>query len=133
MREPIFEGNPVNYVPSHGLSEDPVETKPELSSKHAKPEPLPMFLVIWQLTYSIAQNQTYPHKHRSCKQPIQNSTVCSSCFKQWTILTISHFFLLSQLIVICSSARVDYIEMLSLQSPDPLIFYRLFLVCSNLD
>ena len=93
LREPVLEGAPIDLVPPVGLSQDPVKSKPELSSKQTNPTPSPIFTFSWYMIHSINPNQAYAHKHRDRKEPIEDSTLSSPCFKQWKIPITSHLCL----------------------------------------
>ena len=93
LREPVLEGAPIDLVPPVGLSQDPVKSKPELSSKQTNPTPSPIFTFSWYMIHSINPNQAYAHKHRDHKEPIEDSTLSYPCFKQWKIPITSHLCL----------------------------------------
>jgi hypothetical protein len=93
LKKPVLEGVSVDTVPAVGLSENPVKTEPELSSKQSNPTPSAIFTISWYMTHSVNPNQTYAHKHRHCKKPVYDSAFSSPCLKQWKIPITSHLSL----------------------------------------
>lgn len=87
LREPVLEGVSIDTVPAVGLSENPVKTEPELSSKQPKPTPS---TISWYMAHSVHPNQAYAHQHRRRKEPINGSAFGSPRLKQWIIPITSH-------------------------------------------
>ena len=75
----------MNWIPARRLSENPIKSKPYLSSKQTNPNPSSNF-IFWYKFYSVNPNQTNPHKNGGCKCPINNSPFCFFGLKQWQIL-----------------------------------------------
>lgn len=87
MREPVLEGVSIDTVPAVGLSENPVKTEPELSSKQPNPTPS---AISWYMAHSVHPNQAYAHQHRRRKEPIYGSAFGSPRLKQRMIPIASH-------------------------------------------
>lgn len=93
LRESVLEGLSVDTGPAVGLSEKPVKTEPEFSTKQSNPSPSAIFTVSWYMIYSVNPNQTYAHKHRDCKEPVYDSAFRFTRLKQWKIPITSHLYL----------------------------------------
>uniref|UniRef100_A0A9I9E577 CACTA en-spm transposon protein n=1 Tax=Cucumis melo TaxID=3656 RepID=A0A9I9E577_CUCME len=82
----------MNWIPARRLSENPIKSKPYLSSKQTNPNPSSYF-IFWYKFHSVNPNQTNPHKNGGCKYPINNSSPCFFGLKQWQILFTLHLSL----------------------------------------